>query len=167
MNFVKRKGTKAAKKLPAEFETVRADYVARVRKAVSDYSIPPELVLNLDETGLHIVPISNWTLDIKGSKQVAITGIDNKRQITVVVVCTASGHLLCPQVLYQGTTHRCHPNDKFPDGWDGYHSASHWSAKDTVMRLIDTILVPYVNKIKQDLGLPETQKALLVLDVFI
>ena len=169
MNFVKRKGTKAAKKLPPDFDVIKADYVARVEKAATEHNIPPELCLNLDETGLPIVPVSDWTLEREGSKQVAITGIDDKRQITVVLVCTASGHLLYSthkSFTLQGTTDRCHAKVEFPTGWDVYHSPSHWSTQDTVQHLINNILYPYLEKTKEELGLPKSQKTLLVLDVF-
>ena len=46
------------------------------------YKIPPELVINWDQTGINIVPVSQWTMDVEGAKRVEITGIDDKRQIT-------------------------------------------------------------------------------------
>ena len=73
--FVKRKGTKAAKKLPDDFAQVKLRFMSRVCEKVKAHQIPPELVLNLDETGLPIVPVSNWTLDVKGAPQVALIGL--------------------------------------------------------------------------------------------
>jgi hypothetical protein len=71
-------GTKAAKRLPPDFDVIKADHVARVEKAATEHDIPPELCLSLDETRLPIVPVSDWTLEREGSKQVAITGIDDR-----------------------------------------------------------------------------------------
>ena len=167
MNFVKRKGTKAARKVPADVDEIKQAYIERIRQKVNANNIPSELVLNLDETGLPIVPVSNWTLDVEGASQVALTGMEDKRQITAVLTCTASGVLLPPQLLYRGTTDRCHPKTiDFPSGWDIFHSENHSSTHHTVKRLIDTILLPYVTKVKLDLGLPEEQRALLILDIF-
>jgi hypothetical protein len=51
---------------------------------VSEFDIPPELIYNWDHTGINYVPVSNWTMEIEGSKKVPIVGLDDKRQITVV-----------------------------------------------------------------------------------
>ena len=60
MNMVKRKGT-TSKTFVVEM-----------------YKIPPELVINWDQTGINIVPVSQWTMDVEGAKRVEITGIDDK-----------------------------------------------------------------------------------------
>ena len=78
--------------------------------------ITPYLVINWDQTGIHYVPVSSWTMEIAGLKQVEIAGGDNKRQITVVFVGTLDGDFLPPQLIYQGKTPRCHPNIALPVG---------------------------------------------------
>lgn len=42
----------------------------------------------------------------------------------------------------------------------------HWSNKAKTTALVNKIIYPYVTKFKEELGLPETQKALLAWDVF-
>ena len=37
-----------------------------VKKTIEDCSIPHELVLNFDQTGIKIVPSGDWTLDKEG-----------------------------------------------------------------------------------------------------
>ena len=133
---------------------------------MKEHSIPPELVINMDETGLPIVLVSDWSLDEKGTKQVPLTGLDDKRQITAVLACTATGRLLSPQLLYQGTTTRCHPKATFPETWDVWHSESHRSTHATVKRMVGTILLPYVEATKEERGLLYSQNALLIIDVF-
>ena len=39
--------------------------------------IPDDMVLNWDQEAIKYIPLSNWTMDIEGSKQV---DIDNKGQ---------------------------------------------------------------------------------------
>lgn len=51
-----------------------------------------------------MVPVSDWTLELEGSKQVDTIGRDDKREITVLLVTSMAGKLLNPQVVYQ----RCH-----------------------------------------------------------
>ena len=167
MDFVNRKGIKAAKKLPENFLQVKADFLERVAAVIEEYSIPPQLILNLDETGLPIIPVSEWTLSCKGQAQVPVIGLEDKRQITAVLTCSVTGKLLPPQLLYQGKTTRCHPAKvAFPPEWDIWHSESHWSTHETIKRLVGTVLVPYTEKIKEQLGLPAKQRSLLILDVF-
>lgn len=63
MNLVKRKGTKTARKLPVDFENLKAEYLKKITKCVEEYNIPHELVINFDQTGLKMVPTSEWTLE--------------------------------------------------------------------------------------------------------
>ena len=131
MHFCKRRGTKAAKKLPDDFQTLKAKYFKRTAAKVKQFNIHPQLIINNDETGVPIVPVSQWTLEETGSTSVPITGLDDKK-ITVLLLCTVCEDLLNPQLLYQGTTERCHPPRyvNFPEGWDIWHSSSHWSSHD-------------------------------------
>lgn len=127
MGYAKRKGTKSVKVLPSDFENVKADFLQRIKTVVKKHSIPESLIINVDETGVNIVPVGNWTMDLEGNKQVKITGLDDKRQITVTLASTASGVLLDPQVIYEGKTPACHPKFKFPEGWAITQSENHWA----------------------------------------
>ena len=40
--------------------------------------IPPELVLNWDQTGINIVPASLWTMDQQGKNRVEMIGLIDK-----------------------------------------------------------------------------------------
>lgn len=53
MGFVKRKATNAGKIPPAEFVLLKSDSLHRYYKSVH---IPPQLVLNLDDTAINHVP---------------------------------------------------------------------------------------------------------------
>ena len=77
-----------------------------------------------------------------------------------------AGNLLPPQLLYQGKTDQCHPPVKFPKGWDIHHSENHWSNEQTMLRFIDTILLPYIHEQRDRLNLPLKQPALAIFDVF-
>jgi hypothetical protein len=63
MKFMKCKGTKGAKKLPSDFHQIKTDFVSRAHQTVEEHHIPLELIISLDETGLPVVPVSDWTLD--------------------------------------------------------------------------------------------------------
>jgi len=49
---------------------------------VDKHGIPPELIINFEHTGIHLVPVSRWTMVEKGSYKVKIVGLDDKREIT-------------------------------------------------------------------------------------
>jgi hypothetical protein len=168
LQMTRRRGTKAAKKLPENFDEMKANFLERISSKVRRFSIPVQLIINLDETGARIVPVSAWTLEKKGAKSVPITSIDDKREITVVLACTAAGELLCPQIIYQGSTERCHPPEtvNFPEGWDIWHSKSHWCTHETMTRFIVNVLEPWATKVKFDLDFPENQRGLVILDVY-
>ncbi|KAH3834639.1 hypothetical protein DPMN_107971 [Dreissena polymorpha] len=117
MGFVKRKGTKATKFLPTDFQSIQEGFLAKVNKVVNEENVPDSLFINWDQTGCHMVPGGEWTMEEKGTAQVSITGLDDKRQITVLLAVTKSGCLLPPQVIYAGKTERCLPKGVCsPDG---------------------------------------------------
>ena len=41
--------------------------------------VPPELIINCDQTGLNYVPVSSWTMAEEGCKRVEIDGKHDKR----------------------------------------------------------------------------------------
>jgi hypothetical protein len=86
MNFVKRRGSSTTKihNSDEKLDELKSDFLNKIDKAVSEFDIPPELIYNWDHTGINYVPVSNWTMEIEGSKKVPIVGLDDKRQITVV-----------------------------------------------------------------------------------
>jgi hypothetical protein len=59
---------------------------------VDRYDIPTALVVNFDQTGMNIVPAANGarTWAEKGTKEVKLLGLDDKRQITGKIYCLAS-----------------------------------------------------------------------------
>ncbi|CAG2215564.1 unnamed protein product [Mytilus edulis] len=166
LGYTKRKGTKAARSQPEDFEKTKQDYIDRIEKCVEENNIPDDLIFNWDQTGVNLIPGGDWTMDAKGSKQVNIVGINDKRQITALLTISKSGVLLPPQIIYAGTTEQCHPKYGFPKSWNIYHSENHWSNTDTMLHYIEHLLVPYVTDKRDELDLPLKQPALAIFDVF-
>ena len=106
MGYVKRKATtKTRTALTQEqFAAVKKRYLRQIKKAVKDGKIPPELVINWDQTGVNVVPSSQWTQAEQRSTRVEIAGAGDKRQITDTLAGTLSGKLLPFQILYEGKT---------------------------------------------------------------
>ena len=116
MGLVKRKATKAARKMPPDFADIKLTFLQRVADIVRENKVPPELVTNWDQTGAKFVPASQLILAEQGVKQVDVTGLDDKREMTALLACTLSGSLLPPQLIYAGKTTRCHPLVDFSAG---------------------------------------------------
>jgi len=69
--------------------------------------IPDSLVINWDHTGIHYMPVSAWTMEEEDKKRVEISGMNDKRQVTMMLGVCKNSHYLSPQVIYAGKTNRC------------------------------------------------------------
>ena len=56
----------------------KAAYLHKISKAVADGKIPPYLIINWDQTGVKVVPSSEWTQEERGAARVEIAGVDDK-----------------------------------------------------------------------------------------
>ncbi|CAH1248540.1 Hypp8221 [Branchiostoma lanceolatum] len=74
-----RKGMKAVRKLPADFEESRDSFHERIKEAVAQHHILDDTVVNFDQTGVPIVPVGGWTLEEAGANQVPICVLEDKR----------------------------------------------------------------------------------------
>ena len=62
-------------------------------------NIPEDLIFNWDQTGIHLVPVSEWTMEKQGTKNIVVTGVNDKHQITLVLAATMTVCFLSPQIL--------------------------------------------------------------------
>ena len=76
------------------------------------------------------------------------------------------GDLLPFQLVYTGKTARCHPPFSFPSDWSVTHSKNHWSNESTMLEYVNNVIVPYVGKVRNDLGVEVSQSALALFDHF-
>ena len=59
---MKRKATKAARKLPPDYSELKAAFLKRIEDEVKTLDIPPNLVFNWDQTGSKLVSVSSWIM---------------------------------------------------------------------------------------------------------
>jgi hypothetical protein len=60
----------------------------------------------------------------------------------------------------------CHPNYKFPEGWNVTHSENHWSNEQTMQEYAENVLILYVESVVDEYPLNrKDQKALCLFDV--
>ena len=166
MNFTKRRGSTKSKLAPDDLEKVKKTFLSEIVETVAMNHVPEDLIINWDQTGINLVPGALWTMDAKGKKQIEITGLQNKRQITAVMCGSIIGGILPLQLIYGGKTARCHPEISFPHNWVISHSSNHWSNEETMLQYIRDVIVPFVDSTRQRLELPEDQPALAIFDHF-
>jgi hypothetical protein len=72
------------------------------------YNILVILVVNNDQTNVHLIPIARERiLENKKTQHIKALMVENKRQVTLVVSSVASGFLLPPHIMFTSTTPRC------------------------------------------------------------
>ena len=69
MNLVKRRGsTKSKLQLGGEeYEQVQRPYLTEIVQKAQANKVPPQLIINWDQTGLNVVTASSWTMEEEGS----------------------------------------------------------------------------------------------------
>ena len=154
MGMVKRKASTAKSKVTLEdFNDVKAQMLADVKCTVEMEDIPLDLVINWDQTAIHYVLRSHWTMAKAGSQRVEVVGLDDKRQITALFGCTITGDFLPVQLIYQGKTKACHAQVDFPKDWSITHT------EDTMVEYIEKVFLPYVCKNRKELNLSPNHPA--------
>ena len=101
-------------------------------------------------------------MEKEGTKKVDITGMNDKRQITVVLSVTKTGLYLPPQLIYAGKTSKCLPKVDLLAGWCVTCTDNHWANEYTTLQYIDDILLPYVKQKRKELGCPDDQSCLVI-----
>ena len=103
----------------------------------------------------------------KGGKRIEIAAVDDKRQITAIFTYTLSGKFLPIQLIYKGTASKCHPKGvPFPADWHITHTENHSANETTAIAHIENIIIPYVKKERESLGLRDDHTALVLFGVF-
>ena len=167
MNMSRRMVTTSRPKITRSiWEETRFVFLQEIAHAVSWHDIPDELIINADQTPSKFVPTDNITMAVKGSKHIPRKGANDKRGITATLLETLNGVMLPFQLIYKGKTKRSLPSVEFPEGFSLSYNESHWSNEKESLKLLKEIINPYVEKVKEEMGLPMTQKALLIWDAF-
>jgi hypothetical protein len=122
--FSFRKATTAARKVPPNVKEVHDIFVQRfaftIRRDLPEgvtmrtsmgervpvKVIPPELVLNADQTAVSPISYRNATWARTGCKEVPLMGEDDKRKMTAVLGSNAAGEGMGTQIIFTGKTKR-------------------------------------------------------------
>ena len=124
------------------------------------------MVLNLDQTLLSYISPSKYTFCLKGSTTVLIIGVDDKQQITATFTDSATCAFQPVQLIYPGATERCLPKYKFPKEFNVTYTKNHWSNLEKCVDSFEKIILPYLRAKKIELGYPQEQFSLIIMDTF-
>lgn len=175
MGWSERKATRAAQKVPENWEDICEKAALRIAYVIKEEDVPASLYVNSDQTQIVYAQGSNITWTKRGTKQVSTIGEDEKRAFTAVVSVSCSGKFLPLQMVYQGsTTKSCpqptaaHYNECISHGFrfECSKTDTYWSTHATMESLVDSIIAPYFEAEKKVLGLPPEQKAIWQIDVW-
>lgn len=175
MHWSIRKATRTAQKLPEDWEDKCEKSALRKAHLIKKYDIPAELFINADQTQMVYAPGDKMTWAETGTSQVSLLRNEEKRAFTVVVGVAASGEALPFQAVYKGKSDVSCPSNDSPffeeateagikfvfSGTDTY-----WSNHETMHQYVNKVLVPYIQRQKEALNLPDTQMTLWSIDVW-
>ena len=147
MGMVKRHGSTAKRtKLSEEdFKAVQQRFFSTLAQIATDKQVPPQLIINWEQTRLKCCSCSSWTMEEEGSKQVQIAGLNDKQQITATFTVAMTDDILPLQIMYARKANHCHPRYPFPPQFDIWHTPNHRANTNTTLRLISIVVLPYIN----------------------
>ncbi len=157
---------KDSQKFDTQYQlAMRYRFIRNLSKKIQRHNTPACLIMNCDETAVKFSNPLSWTLDEGNSTHVRVAGGQDKRQITCVLACTATGILLPGQLIYEGSTRRCEARaDTLPDGLIATHTQSHWANGHTFRHFIRDVIVPHKKSVIQREGFPPMTATLLIMD---
>ncbi|TFK81826.1 hypothetical protein K466DRAFT_449595, partial [Polyporus arcularius HHB13444] len=177
LHWSERHTTREAHKLPKDWEDQCRKAILRLVHDIKEYDIPSSLFVNTDQTQMVYAQGTKLTWAPTGSKQVPVTGKEEKRAVTLCVSVSNDGKLLPFQAVYQGQTkastpaasasfykETCDAGMRFEYGT----ASSYWSNQRTMRTLVTDIIAPYFDRMRReaDPPLPPMQKALWQIDVW-
>jgi hypothetical protein len=177
LHYSYRRSTNAAQHLPDNYKKQIKFMIDRIALLVDEHKIPADLIINCDQTGVHYMPKSNYTYELKNSNDVSVLGYDTKKQITAMTGCTASNIVLPLQLIYEGKEGL---EGAFPSeiivrqlrkaGFDLRQTESHWSSFETTVHYINNVIKTYIDKTIKQQNLVNTEEdpqySLLLVDVW-
>ena len=110
LNWRFQKPTTVKDKFPTDWVNQGYMMTLRIAYLVKLYNITPSLVVNTDQTSIHLVPLArDRTWENKGSKDIGIIGGDDKRAITACVSSAANGLYFRFNSYFQGLQRESYP----------------------------------------------------------
>lgn len=98
----KRKGTTSKGKEPVDFPALKEGMLSKLENAAIQHNVPPCLIINWDQTAIHLVQCGQWIMNQSGENNINITGLDDKREIASLLAGSAQGDFSPAQLIFTG-----------------------------------------------------------------
>ena len=166
LNWSKCKGTTNKVDPSAQFLAEEKFIFQRtISTAILEHDILAPL-FNLYLTPLFFVSQGKYTFSFKGTKNVPIKWVDDKRQITATFAVSLTGTFLQIQLIFKVKTKRTLPNFKIPSTFSLSYTKNHKSNTEKSIEFFEQIIFPYLKMVERENGHPEEQYALIIMDTF-
>jgi hypothetical protein len=96
-------------KLPPNWKNPRTKMTYKVAYLVKTYNIPTTLVINTNETSVHLIHTRKERTHIQKGKNIHVLGIEDKRQITSGISSLVDGNLSPLHIIFIRSTITCLP----------------------------------------------------------
>ena len=106
--------------------------------------MPAKFIININQTPLPFVLISNYTLAENYTCRVSVPGTSDYRQINGTFGVTIAGEFLPIQLTYEGKTKRCQAKCNFPKEFHITQAPNHWANEETSIAMLIEFLIPYI-----------------------
>lgn len=119
MGYTRRAATTSRPPVPQGIcDECQCEFLSSIQEKTTLHSIPPELVLNSDQTPSSYVSVGKSTMHDCGAKSVPIQGLKDKRAITLTFIVSLSGEFcLCKLFMQARQRHLYHVGLYFPKGF--------------------------------------------------
>ena len=167
IGFVHRRATTAKLEIPeCVVKEAKLLFNYDIVSKVEEFKIPESLIINIDQTPTKYVPVIRSSMAKRSATSVLVKGSSDKRTITATFAISFNGTFLPMQLIYRGKTTKSLPLYKFPESFFLSVNKTHYSNELEPCKFVEEILVPYINKVRQQESLPIGQKTLVIMDVF-
>ncbi len=158
--------TSQCQKLPEALEARAAAFYEELAKLKSANIIPLSLIINMDETPIYFDSIPNRTVQRKGARECIIrTTGSGRKHVTAALSVSAAGDILPSMLIFKGIRPLKLREEALRDGIVQKVQPKAWMDEEKMHDFLDEILIPYVEKKKEDLGL-DNVSALFISDAF-
>ena len=141
--------------IPSIPTTEDLSIIDQISTAVTTNNIPMELIISWEQFDLSLMP-DGYNNDTDGS----LAGGNNSTVALIAV--TMSGNLLPFQLVYDDVSADVPPFMNPNDFNIYYRDPTNASDKDSILSFLAKIILPYVERMRSELGLSATQPAILI-----
>lgn len=135
------------------YEECKLTFLTDIERCIATHSIPPQLVLNADQTPSSYVSVGKMTMAARSSSSVPIKGLTDKRNITLTYLLKRRFPTHANNLPRKDESN-CQPRGfDFPRGFAVTQNPQHYSSKLETLSLLANIQ-PYVALKRKELNLP-------------